>query len=142
MTSKLRIAAAAVTPALALGVAVPMTSAAEAARTPSAATMQVQAVKSAGDVNTIILAAYSAGTSPSNAKAAGINPDLRDAAKDIVAYIKQYLGKEYVKAGAAAKKGYAVFVRWVNSLDPRSPVRIVLEFGGKPLIELVFTFLI
>ncbi|MGW1507391.1 hypothetical protein ACWCQW_55240 [Streptomyces mirabilis] len=122
MTSKLRIAAAAVTAALALGVAVPIASAAEAARTPSVASTQVQAVKSAEDVNTITLAEYSASTSHSNAKAAGINPDLRDAAKDIVVY----LGKEYAIAGAAAKKSYAAFVKWVNAL-----VRLISGSGHR-----------
>ncbi|MFE1914467.1 hypothetical protein [Streptomyces anandii] len=135
MTSKLRIAAATVTAALALGIAAPMATAAEASRTPAVSAVQVSAVTTPAQVNNVTLAAH-AKTSP-----AKTDPELQQAAKDIVNYIKKYLAKEYAKARAAAKKGYAAFVKWVKSLKPNNPVRIVLEIGGKPLIDLVITFL-
>ncbi|MFF9410802.1 hypothetical protein ACF1B0_35590 [Streptomyces anandii] len=135
MTRKLRIAAATVTAALALGIAAPMATAAEASRTPAVSAVQVSAVTTPAQVNNVTLATH-AKTSP-----AKTDPELQQAAKDIVNYIKKYLAKEYAKARAAAKKGYAAFVKWVKSLKPNNPVRIVLEIGGKPLIDLVITFL-
>ncbi|MFJ3310126.1 hypothetical protein ACIPSA_45460 [Streptomyces sp. NPDC086549] len=140
MTSKLRIAAATVTAALALGVAAPMANAVEASRTPVVSAAQVEAVTNPAQVNAISTALASQRGEAVTAKAA-TNPDLLEAAKDIVAYIKKYLAKEYSKAKAAAKKGYAAFIKWVKSLKPDNPVRIVLEIGGKKLIEIVITLL-
>ncbi|ROP44181.1 hypothetical protein [Streptomyces sp. PanSC9] len=140
MNSKLRIAAATVTAALALGVAAPMANAVEASRAPAVSAVQVEAVTNPAQVNAIAAALASNQGEAVTAKGA-INPDLLDAAKDIVAYIKKYLAKEYTKAKNAAKKGYAAFVKWVKSLKADNPVRIVLEIGGKKLIEIVITLL-
>ncbi|MFF9091282.1 hypothetical protein ACF1BE_33960 [Streptomyces sp. NPDC014991] len=140
MTSKLRIAAATVTAALALGVAAPMANAVEASRTPAVSAAQIEAVTNPAQMSAITTVLASQQGKTEAAKSA-VNPDLLDAAKDIVAYIKKYLAREYAKAKAAAKKGYVAFVKWVNTLKPDNPVRIVLEIGGKKLIDIVITLL-
>ncbi|MER5858294.1 hypothetical protein ACFV2Z_22765 [Streptomyces sp. NPDC059688] len=140
MNSKLRIAAATVTAALALGVAAPMANAVEASRTPAVSAVQVEAAASPAQMHAIAAALTSRQGETVTAKGA-VDPALLETAKDIVAYIKKYLAKEYTKARNAAKKGYAAFVKWVKSLKPENPVRIVLEIGGKKLIEIVITLL-
>ncbi|MEW2132072.1 hypothetical protein [Streptomyces sp. NPDC005435] len=142
MTSKLRIAAATVTAALALGVAAPMADAAEAARTPAVATVATvpaPAALTSAQADALTAALVAARTDAVTTRAA--SGDLNDVAQYITAYIKKYLAKEYAKAKAAAKKGYTAFVKWVKSLKPDNPVRLVLEFGGKPLIQIVITLL-
>ncbi|MGW2701706.1 hypothetical protein [Streptomyces sp. NPDC001340] len=141
MTNKLRVAAATITAALAIGVAAPLATAAEAPA-PALAAAQVQAVKDAGAVNTITLSSDAASAHRDAAPSVTVDgKQLRSLAKDIAAYIKAKMGKEYAKAKAAAKKDYASFVKWVKSLKKDNPVRIVLlEIGGKPLIQLVIQF--
>ncbi|AYN41617.1 hypothetical protein D9753_25130 [Streptomyces dangxiongensis] len=143
MNTKLRIAAATATAAIALGVAAPLASASEAARTPTVAAVQAQAVKDAGAVNAFtVVTSGRVDAPPAGVTAKGqINDDLRELAKDIVDYLKKKAKADYNKAKAAAKKGYAAFVKWVKSLKPNNPVRIILEIGGKKLIDVVITFL-
>ncbi|MGW2492699.1 hypothetical protein ACWCV9_36640 [Streptomyces sp. NPDC001606] len=105
--------------------------------------MQTQAVKDSDTVNafTVVTAGHM-DAAPTGVEAKGqINDDLRELAEDIVDYLKKEPKADFNKAKAAAKKGYAAFVKWVKSLKPNNPVRITLEIGGKKLIDIVISFL-
>ncbi|MYT15805.1 hypothetical protein YWIDRAFT_05290 [Streptomyces sp. SceaMP-e96] len=68
-----------------------------------------------------------------------VDPEAKKIAKSIVSYIKKKMGQAYAKA--AAKKGIAAFKKWLETLSPTNPVRIVLSIPGNYLIQLVISFL-
>ncbi|MBJ6636800.1 hypothetical protein H4K36_00395 [Streptomyces sp. DHE7-1] len=141
MNTKLRLAAATATAAIALGVAAPLANASEAARPAAVASVQTQAVTDAGAVNAFTTSARTVAARDAGLQGTTSDQDLRDVAKYIVQFLKTKATGDYLKAKAAAKKGYAAFVKWVKSLKPSNPVRIVLEFGGKKLISIVISLL-
>ncbi|MFC5246704.1 hypothetical protein [Streptomyces nigrescens] len=141
MNSKLRTAAATAAAAVALGVAAPMASAAEASRTPAVSSVQVGAVSKAADVNTITVALNKTTTGAHTTSLKKVDPEAKKIAKSIVSYIKKKMGKAYATAKAAAKKGIAAFKKWLETLSPTNPVRIVLSIPGNHLIQLVISFL-
>ncbi|MGW2701698.1 hypothetical protein [Streptomyces sp. NPDC001340] len=141
MNTKLRLAAATATAAIALGMAAPLANASEAARTPTVASMQTQAVTDAGVVNAFTTSARTAAAHDAVLNGTASDQDLRDVAKYIIKFLQTKAKADYLKAKAAAKKGYAAFVKWVKSLKPSNPIRIVLEIGGKKLITIVISLL-
>ncbi|MBL1091775.1 hypothetical protein ACWCXK_12260 [Streptomyces sp. NPDC001739] len=140
MRKTMRMAATALAAAVTLGIAAPMAGAAQHSRTPVVSSVQVGAVRSAGDVNTLTAVTYAAGLD--KAQVPGISgKDAKDRAKAIVKFLKKVLGKHYKEARAAAKKGVAAFRKWVKTLKPSSPVRIVLEKVDKYVLELIVKLL-
>ncbi|MEW2029688.1 hypothetical protein AB0901_04055 [Streptomyces roseifaciens] len=156
MNSKsLRIAAATVMAAVALGVAGPAASAAEANRAPAAQSVVTQAPQLTADQARQLLASPelsaelgAEGRAAVQAVADGqASPGVAASAasragKAIIDLIKKQGPAFFKKAVEAAKKGTSAFNKWVSDLPWWHPVRLAIAAGGTDVIEWVIEQLI
>ncbi|WP_172638963.1 hypothetical protein [Streptomyces tailanensis] len=144
MRNKIRMTAAAITVALALGVAAPTASAVETGRTPTTASAQLTAggVRDAGTLSLGATAGQNAAsTSPGAITQGGVEAQgLGSAARKLVdKIVNSRYGKAAIKA---AKKGRAAFKNWVDSLSNFNPLKWAIKAAPAYVIDEVITYLV
>ncbi|MGW7414605.1 hypothetical protein [Streptomyces sp. NPDC054863] len=148
MNNKMRMTAAALTAALAIGVAAPAASAVENRSTQTVSSIATTApVRDAGAVGAIKLQAQTQSAAAAAAGAA-VGQDARGVqAKGISKLAKKLIQKivnsKYGKAAIkAAKKGRAAFKRWVNSLSNWNPLKWAIKAAPAYVIDEIITYLV
>lgn len=144
MNNKMRMTAAALTAALAIGVAAPAASAVENRSTQTVSSVATTApVRDAGAVGTIKLQAQtqtgSAAVAGQDARSIQVKGMSSLAKKLVQKIIKSKYGKAAIKA---AKKGRAAFKRWVNSLSNWNPLKWAIKAAPAYVLDEIISYLI
>ncbi|MFD3516167.1 hypothetical protein [Streptomyces sp. NPDC058657] len=144
MNSKMRMTAAALTAALAIGVAAPAASAVENRTSQTVSSVATTApVRDAGAVGAIKLqaqtqtgSAAAAGQDARSVQVKGMSSLARQLVKKIV---DSKYGKAAIKA---AKKGRTAFKNWVNSLSNFNPLKWAIKAAPAYVLDEVITYLV
>ncbi|MFI1397631.1 hypothetical protein [Streptomyces sp. NPDC020681] len=143
MGNKMRMTAAALTAALAIGVAAPAASAAETGRTQAVSSVQLSTAgvaRDAGTVNALTSTGQNGGSVSTGSQAEFGAKGIGSAARKLVdKIVKSKYGKAAIQA---AKKGRAAFKNWVDSLSNWNPLKWAIKAAPAYVLDEVITYLV